>query len=154
MVRFKLKARHFLRAHEDHIAIARLRRNEPLTPTDLLELERIFTEAGLADAGELDAIRANGGLGLFIRSLIGLDREAAKAAFSSFTGERSLSANQIEFLNSIIDHLTEKGQMDVALLYESPFTDFDPLGVAGVFSENDTRVLAVILQQVASRAAA
>ncbi len=32
--RFKRKARHFLRQHEDHIAIAKLRHGKPLTPTE------------------------------------------------------------------------------------------------------------------------
>ena len=30
----------FLRAHEDHLTMQRLRRNQPLTPTDLDELKR------------------------------------------------------------------------------------------------------------------
>jgi len=37
----------FLKPHENHIAVLKLKRNEPLTPTDLNELERIFLEAGV-----------------------------------------------------------------------------------------------------------
>jgi type I restriction enzyme R subunit len=153
MVRFRLKARHFLREHEDHIAVQKLRRNEPLTPTDLAELERIFVEAGVAEPQDLERVQADGGLGLFVRSLVGMDREAAKAAFGAFMVERSLSANQIEFLNMIIDHLTDKGQMDPRLLYESPFTDMDPMGVTGLFGE-DAGVVIEILDEVKRRAAA
>jgi type I site-specific restriction endonuclease len=36
---------------------------------------------------------------------------------------KTLGANQIEFVNLIVDHLTEHGVMPAALLYESPFTD-------------------------------
>lgn len=42
---FKRKARMFLKPYENHIAVLRLKRNEPLTPTDLTELARIFLEA-------------------------------------------------------------------------------------------------------------
>lgn len=154
MDRFRAKARHFLAAHRDHIAIGKLHRNEPLTPTDLAELERIFLEAGVAAADDLERLKSQGGLGIFVRSLVGLDREAAKAAFSGFLAARALSANQIEFLNQIIDHLTEKGQMDPTLLYESPFTDFDPLGVAGVFPGPDTGAVLAVLAEVKQRAAA
>ena len=154
MARFRLKARHFLKANESHIAILRLRRNEPLTATDLGELERIFAEAGVADPTDLEQVRTDGGLGLFIRSLVGLDREAVQAAFSTFIAGRRFSANQIEFLDTIIDHLTEQGQMDAALLYESPFTDFDPLGVAGVFDQTDTGQVIAILADIKARAAA
>ena len=39
MDKFRQKARHFLRDNENHIAVLKLRRNEPLTATDLSELE-------------------------------------------------------------------------------------------------------------------
>jgi type I site-specific restriction endonuclease len=39
------------------------------------------------------------------------------------THECALSVNQIEFVNLIVNHLTEHGAMEAAMLYESPFTD-------------------------------
>ena len=153
MQRFRVKARHFLGEHKDHIAVQKLRRNEPLTPTDLAELERIFLEAGVADLAAIDRLKPDGGLGLFVRSLVGLDREAAKSAFAEFIAARMLTANQIEFVDMIIDHLTDRGQMEPRLLYESPFTDFDPMGVAGVFG-GDAVALIEILDDVRRRAAA
>jgi type I restriction enzyme R subunit len=35
-------------------------------------------------------------LGLFVRSLVGLERGAAKEAFAAFPGGTTLTANQIE----------------------------------------------------------
>ncbi|OIQ93603.1 type I restriction enzyme EcoKI subunit R [mine drainage metagenome] len=154
MDRFRLKARHFLKSNENHIAVLRLRRNEPLTITDLAELERFFVEAGIAVPEDVDRLRAKGGLGVFVRSIVGLDREAAKRAFDQFTVARTLTANQIEFLNMVIDHLTERGIVEPELLYESPFTDLDPLGVAGVFGEGEVIELIGILNTVRDRAAA
>jgi len=151
---FRRKARHFLRDNENHIAVLKVRRNEPLTRLDLAELERIFLEAGVAAPTDIQRVEGDGGLGLFVRSLVGLDREAAKEAFAGFIGSRSLTANQIEFLNTIIDHLTEKGHVDPRLLYESPFTDFDPMGVAGIFGVDDTDAVLAILDDVKRRAAA
>ena len=57
-------------------------------------------------------------------------------------------------MNMMIDHLTERGAMDPRLLYESPFTDLDPLGVAGVFKEGEVVELIQILRDVQERAAA
>lgn len=151
--RFRAKARVFLRPHESHLAVMKLRRNEPLTPTDLAELERIFREAGASDA-ELDALREAGGLGLFVRSLVGLDREAAKRAFDAVQAGKTLSADQLEFLNLIVDHLTARGVMDPALLYESPFVDRSPEGIAGVFQEADVVAIVETLREIAKRAAA
>jgi type I restriction enzyme R subunit len=98
--RFLMKVRHFLTQHESHITLAKLRRNEQLTPQDLSELERMFLAESVASPDDLERIRGEGGLGLFIRSLVGLDREAAKQALGGFVSGRTLSANQIEWLLS------------------------------------------------------
>ena len=41
-----------------------------------------------------------------------LDPEAAKLALAGFMAGKALSANQIEFVNLIVDHLTEHGAME------------------------------------------
>ena len=79
--KFRAKARAFLRAHQDHIAIHKLRMNKPLTPADLAELERMLAESGVGAPDDIERAEAGvQGLGLFVRSLVGLDREAAKEA--------------------------------------------------------------------------
>ncbi|MGI9212892.1 MAG: DEAD/DEAH box helicase family protein [Methylococcaceae bacterium] len=153
--RFRAKARRFLKEHEDHLTIHKLRLNQPLTPTDLAELERILLEAGIGTSDDIDQARQKSeGLGLFVRSLVGLDREAAKQAFARFLSDRTATASQIEFINIIVEHLTQRGTMDAALLYESPYTDFNPLGVEGVFGEMAAMELISILGEIRLRAAA
>ncbi|MDB5439778.1 MAG: restriction endonuclease subunit, partial [Caulobacteraceae bacterium] len=44
-------------------------------------------------------------------------------------------------------------QMEPGLLYESPFTDMDPMGVSGMFG-TDAGVVIEILDEVRRRAAA
>jgi type I restriction enzyme R subunit len=150
---FRRKARVFLKPHENHIAVVKVKRNETLTPTDLAELERIFVEAGVAPES-LTTLTADGGLVRFVRSLVGLDREAAKRAFAEFLDGRKLTADQLEFLDMVIDHLTERGVMDPKLLYESPYTHFDSRGVAGVFADADVVRLIAILRDIEARTAA
>lgn len=152
--RFMKKVRHFLTQHEDHISILKLRRNEQLTQQDLDELERVFIDESVGTTEDLEHIQDDGGLGLFIRSMVGLNREAAKSALAEFIDGRSLTANQIEFTDLIIDHLTERGAMDPRRLYESPFTDFDDQGVSGVFPATDVKQLVQLLNDVKGRAAA
>jgi type I restriction enzyme R subunit len=153
MEAFRRKARVFLKPHENHIAVLKVKRNEPLTLTDLKELERIFLEAGI-DESALGALQADGGLPHFVRSLVGLDREAAKHAFTEFLEGRRLSSDQHEFLNLVIDHLTARSVMDPKLLYEAPFTDFDHNGVEGVFEKADVVRLVQILRDIEPRSAA
>src|SRR5437879_7938320 len=152
--RFRAKARQFLRQHENHLTIHKLRWNMPLTPADIGELERMLVEAGVGTSADLSrAKQESRGLGLFIRSLVGLDRETAKQAFGQFLSGKVQSANQIEFINLIIDHLTERGVMDTGRPYESPFTDITPHGPAGVFTSEQVDDLIALLQEVRERAA-
>jgi type I restriction enzyme, R subunit len=143
MSRFRRKVRRFLEDHQNHLAFQKIRRAERLTAQDIAELERMFIEEGVADADQLVAI--DGGLGAFLRSLLGLDRQAAKKAFDDALDPTAMTANQIEFINLIIDHLTERGVVDPGLLYDSPFTDKNDQGLAGVFPmEQSQRVIGVL----------
>jgi type I restriction enzyme R subunit len=154
MAKFRLKARHFLRDHMDHITIQKLRRNEPLTRSDISELERMLIEASVADSAAMEKVRGESGLGVFLRSLVGLDRQAAQQAFADFLADKSPTADQLEFIDMIIEHLTERGTMDAGLLYESPFTDKSPLGVDGVFGRDGAAKVISIVQDINHRAAA
>ena len=99
MERFRAKVRAFLRRHEDQIAIHRLRMNKPLTATDLAQLEQMLVENGVADAEHIQKAKEEAqGLGLFVRSLVGLDRGAAKEVFADFLAGKTLGANQIHFV--------------------------------------------------------
>ena len=105
--RFRAKARAFLKEHENHIAIHKLRMNKVLTPSDLDELERMLIASGVGGADDLKkAKEENEGLGVFVRSLVGLDRQAAKQAFAGFLAGKTMNANQIEFVDLIVNHLT------------------------------------------------
>ncbi len=153
--KFLAKVRAFLRDHMDHVAIAKLRLNRPLTATDLSELERMLIESGLGGAGELQrAAEESQGLGLFVRSLVGMDRSAAKEAMKTFLAGKSLSANQIEFVNLIVDHLTEHGIVAPDRLYESPFTDITPHGPDGLFRPEELDELMQVLKTLRDAAIA
>ncbi len=153
--KFRAKAQAFLKAHLDHVAIRKLHMNKPLTKTDLAELERIFVESGMGSMEEINrAKETSGGLGLFVRSLVGLDREAAKTALASFLNNTTFRANQIEFVNLIVDHLTEHGVMDTSHLYESPFTDLTPQGPDGLFNSAQVNKLITTLEQIKATAIA
>lgn len=50
-------------------------------------------------------------------------------------------------------YLTEHGAMDPDRLYESPFTDFSPRGVEGLFKPAEVTELFTVLSQIRARAA-
>ena len=152
--RFKAKAQQFLRANRDHPAILKLRFNDPLTTSDVEQLEKMLLGPGAGTAAEMDrAGDENYKLGLFFRSLVGLDREAAKRAFTKFLSGKIPTANQIEFINLMIDYLTQRGFMGPSTLYESPFTDISPRGVEGVFEPKEVTQLLSVLTTIREHAA-
>jgi type I restriction enzyme, R subunit len=153
--RFRAKARQFLKAHETHPAIVKLRFNEPLAPSDVQELEKMLLEARAGTPDDINRAKdENYRLGLFLRSLVGLDREAAKRSFDMFLIGKKPTANQIEFVNLIVDHLTQRGWMEPSLLYESPFTDISPRGVEGVFAPKEVEHLIAVLASIRHNAEA
>jgi type I restriction enzyme R subunit len=152
MAKFKDKARAFLREHESRLALQRLRRNQALTPTDLDELEKMLRQAGATDPLLVED-KAQG-LGLFIRSLVGLEREAAMQAFSELLQGGKATPEQIEFLQLVIDELTQNGVMSPERLFESPFTDVSAQGPLGVFPPTQVTRIVSTLNDIQARAVA
>jgi type I restriction enzyme R subunit len=152
--RFRAKAAVYLKAHKDHIALQRLRRNKPLTSDDLVSLEQMLIDSGTGEAVDIaQAIEQSQGLGLFVRSLVGLDREAAVEAFGAYLDGTKFSADQIRFINLIVNELTANGVVEPARLYESPYTDHAPTGPDTVFPDADVFNIVDILNRVKANAA-
>jgi type I restriction enzyme R subunit len=137
-VQYEKKVKDYLRNHLDHIVIHRLRTNQPLTATDLAGLEKTLAEIGEGDGETLlsGLLERSGAPSLvhFVRSLVGMDRAAAQAAFSQFLSDRSLTPPQIRFVEMIIDQLTARGVMEAAALYEPPFSDLHSGGPDELFA--------------------
>lgn len=154
MGKFKEKARAFLKAHESHLSLQRLRRNQPLTATDLVELEKMLLDAGGDQVLISEAKEQNQSLGIFIRSLVGLDREVAMNAFSEFLQGSTATPNQIEFVNLIVEELTQTGVVAPERLFQSPFTDINAQGPMGVFPPGKVTQLVQVLTLIRERAVA
>jgi type I restriction enzyme, R subunit len=154
--RYRRKVMSFLQENENHIALHKLKHNVAITPSDISELERILFESGEVVTKEAfeQAYGRQESLGLFIRKLIGLDREAAKQAFNDYLDGQTFNANQIRFVNLTIDYLTQNGVMDAGKLYETPFTDFSAEGVDGVFKNQEADKIISILERIRENAAA
>ena len=120
---YKAKAEYYIRQHQDHIVIAKLKKNQPLTKMDVEALEEIlWDEVGTKQDYENEFGAKP--LGEFVREIVGLDMNAAKEAFSEYLTNASLDSRQIYFVNQIVDYIVHNGMMkDLSVLQESPFTD-------------------------------
>jgi type I restriction enzyme R subunit len=149
LTRFEQKLRIYLRTHENQLAVQKIRRNRQITVTDLDELERIFIETGIGTEAEINHAKTNsGGLGLFLRSLVGLDREAAAAAFGKFQEGKTFTSAQLRFLKEVIDYLAHNGTITVDVFYRSPFNSIAPGGPEDLFPEVDIDAMITTIHSI------
>jgi type I restriction enzyme, R subunit len=156
MRQYKLKVEKFIRDNAGHITINKLRMNRQITKQDLAELERLLfasEEVGNRERFEKVFGRQRS-LGLFIRSLVGLERHAVSELFGEFLHNTTYSASQIRFMDQIIGYLTKNGAMDPGLLYEPPFTDLHTNGVDGLFGDPGATKIIRLLEELSLKAAA
>lgn len=147
--RFRTKAFAFLSARADDAVLFKVRHGKQLTALDLESLETIMRESGEFTPGELAlAATENDGLGLFVRSLLGLDRSAAQDALADFIAGQTFTANQLAFLDLLVSQLTMRGIVEPGLLFEDPFTGLAPTGPQGLFTEAQVADLIVVLRRV------
>ena len=120
---YKAKAEYYIRQHQDNIAIAKLKTNQPLTAADIATLEEaLWQEVGTKQDYEQEY--GSKPLGEFVREIVGLDMNAAKEAFSEYLTNTSLDDRQIYFVNQIVEYIVHNGILkDFSVLQESPFTD-------------------------------
>ena len=137
-VQYEKKVKSFLDSHQDHLVVHKLRTNQPLTDADLEALEAALVEVGEEDGKTLlSGLLAHSeapSLAYFVRSMVGLDRAAAQAAFSTYLNDRSLNPPQFRFVEMVIDQLTARGVMEASALYESPFSSLHSGGPDELFS--------------------
>jgi type I restriction enzyme R subunit len=138
---YEKKVKEYLKNHLEDEVIRRLRQNEPLSPSDLGRLEDILVQIGEGDGKELltgllERSQAPT-LAYFVRSLVGMDRAAAQAAFADYLSDRSLTPQQMRFVEMVIDQLTARGVIEADALYEPPFISLHAGGPDELFAGHE-----------------
>jgi type I restriction enzyme R subunit len=141
---YKDRVESFIRKNKNHLVIDKLYKNIPVTVSELKQLEDfLMQEAESKD--KLFREYEEQPLGKFIRKVIGLDVEAAQRHFALFIQQANLNANQITFIQKIIDYLTKNGVLDKNMLTLPPFNDLDDNGIIGLFPEEEKLVKVIQL---------
>ena len=143
---YKLKVNRYIEQNKDNIAIAKLRKNIPLTIEDYEMLERIFTgELGTKEDYEREF--AGTPFGLLVRKIAKLEHEAAMAAFSAFINSESLSQGQIVFIRKIIDYIAQNGYVEnMTELMKPPFDK--PVNFVKLFDKSEQAQIIAIVTRV------
>ncbi len=147
---YKKRVSQYIRSQENHITIHKLKMNLPITAGEMEVLEKMLFEQA-SDIGTREQFEKAYGeqpLGKFIRSIVGLDVTAAKAVFSGFINTPALNAQQIRFVNTIIQYLTVNGTIETRALFEPPFTDISSNGLIDVFNPDMSTTIIDALRHV------
>lgn len=152
VARFRAKTAAFLREHQEHVSLQRLRRNRQLTTDDLSALEEMLLANGVGQVDLASASERAGGLGLFIRSIVGLERGAAAEAFSGYLDGTRFNVDQIRFVDLIINELTHNGVVDPGRLFEPPYTDHAATGPDVFFQDAEVAGIVGILDDIRDHA--
>lgn len=121
MESYYAKVNRYIAAHEDHIAIYKLKNNKRLNEQDYQTLESILWKE-LGSKEEYSQAFGATPLTLLVRKITGLSIEAANEAFAEYLDENSLNSRQIRFMKTIVDYVVKNGYIaDKKVLQEDPF---------------------------------
>lgn len=123
----------------NNLTLQKIRRGLAVTESDLTTLSSLILERvpglKLEELEELFPGTAKQ-LDKLIRAVLGMDELTVQLAFEQFRRDHTtLKANQLQFLALVEQHIVKSGGMDVAQLYQQPFTSVHNLGLEGVFPE-------------------
>lgn len=151
LAQYRKKVEAYIKSHEDQLTIHKLKRNIPITASDLDVLEDILFQASGLESKEdyIKTIADTKQLGVLVRQLVGLDTAAAKEAFAEFLDDKTYNSKQIDFINRIIDYLTANGVMKSNALYkEAIFIDTHEDSIHAFFAETQVTSIKKQLEAV------
>ena len=115
-----------------------------------VDLESLKTENNSEIEKISNIYGQNESFGIFIRSLVGLDREAINKEFSEFLNTEKFNSNQIELINLIIENIVKYGAYSKN---EIPKLSNDILGksIFNIFTDkNDLQKIVDIVDRINS----
>lgn len=146
---YKRRVEQYVRENKHHLVINKLNKNLPVTPADIKELELILFDGGeRGDYEHYQKVYDGEPLGKFIRSIVGLDIQVAQEHFSEFLDAGSFNANQIKFIDTIIQFLNTNGVIDKSLLDKTPFDENHEEGIFGLFEDSHTVKIISLIDRI------
>lgn len=150
----------------NHPTIQTVQRGEPVTDEQLVAIERTLRDELGSGELELNTQNLRRAYGSKVTSLLTLLREVldldaatlpdyaeiVQRGFEVFVGdhEQEFSSQQIQFLMTVRNVLAQRGKLELADLYESPFTNFGQDAVERYFDKNQIGQLIELIGKLAA----
>jgi type I restriction enzyme, R subunit len=126
---------------ESNETLQRIKRGQAVSQADLDTLSSlVLAQDPMLDLRDLVDYYPDcaGQLDQAIRGIIGLDAESVHERFTSFVQQHlTLTSAQIRFLSLLQNHIAKYGSIEVARLYEPPFTNLHTDSIDGLFPDED-----------------
>ncbi len=145
---------------DTHPTIQKLTSGQPIDVSDLenLEdtLEKEFTDLSLDEGNMLKAfgVRAGSLVG-FLKHVLHLEslpsyESIIRRSFDAFILEHNYNADQSRFLRTVQSVFAQRRSLELADLYEEPFTNLGANAVEKLFSENEIQELIKLTKKLAA----
>ncbi len=146
---YRRRVESYIREHKHQLTISKLSTNQPITAKELKLLESILFDGEERGTRE-DFVKEFGEepLGVFIRSITGVEITSAQLAFAEFLKVGNLSADQMTFIQNIITYLTKNGTIEPSMLFEPPFTNRNDQGLLGFFEDGEAHKVISIIESI------
>lgn len=123
-VSYREKIIDFLNQQSNHPVLQKIKNLELLSCEDIDELERIlWHELGTKEDYERylrrEQMTTDIPVAAFIRKMVGLDRRKAINLFSDYISANSLTAEQEEFINNILNYVCQNGDMEKSVFRDN-----------------------------------
>ena len=124
---YKEKVTDYIMENLNNPTIQKIRNLEPLTVDDFEALEDILW-VKLGSKEEYYSITSIDNLAVFMRSIVGLEQDVINEKFGQYLNENVLTAEQMEFINTIINYVKVNGDITGReVISESPFDTYSVL---------------------------
>jgi len=158
----KPKLREFLMAHKNKLVIKKLKNNITIDNEDFKELENLLFKSELPltisdlenednevskEYKKLKTMYGGTPLTYFVRSLIGLEKEAVNKAFAEFIGSHSFTGVQIDLIDMIKNNYIENGIFNPHDLVGEKVKAISPAGIM-VFNIDEITELKHIIDSI------
>jgi type I restriction enzyme R subunit len=122
---YKERVIDYLYEHSDSGPIFKIRHLQPLNSNDVDELKKtLTTELGKPD--DYKGISNGQDFGAFVRTVVGLDRDAVNGYLKEYFDKYNFNSKQQEFIHEIVNFVLENGDISAMDLAESyPFKKVD-----------------------------
>ncbi|MBE0508120.1 MAG: DEAD/DEAH box helicase family protein [Marinospirillum sp.] len=127
--------------------LQKIRAGEAITEQELNELNAmVHTSNSRVDLTLLKEFFPDSAAGIdqLLRALIGLDRDAIEAKFSTFLQEHHIHLDSLQqrFISLLKSEICRSGSMTVERLYEAPFSKLHQDGIDGLFKDEQATLIA------------